>query len=327
MRPFLTLIVALLMVLTACAPRIVGAADSRGAAQFADDHLVTADGYRLPLRSWLPAARSPAAIVVAVHGFNDYSNAFSGLAGSLNTAGIGVYAYDQRGFGATVDAGLWPGATALTADVRAVLTVLRGRHPGLPLFVLGESMGGAVVLAATADEPLPVDGTILVGPAVRGRAVIPLYQEAALWLMAHTVPWLQLTGRGIDITPSDNIEMLRALGADPLVIKETRVDAIWGVVGLMDLALASAPQMTTPALIQYGALDEIIPPAATRVFLDRLPADGRHTIAIYQGGYHMLLRDLEARVPVADVIAWVRSPGAPLPSGADAVDPTVALAP
>ncbi len=327
MRRFLAPLAVVLLVLTACAPRIVGADDPAGAARFADDHVVTADRYRLPLRSWLPVAAGPTAVIVAVHGFNDYSNAFSGLAEPLNTAGIGLYAYDQRGFGATTDAGLWPGTPALTADLRAVLTVLGGRHPGVPLYVLGESMGGAVVLAATAAAPLPVDGAILVGPAVRGRAVIPLYQEAALWLMAHTVPWLQLTGRGLDITPSDNIAMLRALGADPLVIKQTRVDAIWGIVELMDVALTSAPQMTTPSLIQYGALDEIIPPPATRVFLDRLPADGRHTVAIYQAGYHMLLRDLDARVPVADVIAWVGSPSAPLPSGADTVDPTVALAP
>ena len=153
--------VVLLLGLAACVPRITGPLDGGGIARLAPDSVITADGYRLPLRSWLPssdAASAPAlasttspalaavdpvdpvAVVVAVHGFNDYSNAFRGLADPFNAAGIALYAYDQRGFGATVDAGLWAGTAALTADLRGVLMALRTRHPGVPVYVLGESM-------------------------------------------------------------------------------------------------------------------------------------------------------------------------------------------
>jgi hypothetical protein len=92
-----------------------------------------------------------------------------------------------------------------------------------------------------------------------------------LWAAAHSLPWLELSGRGLDIRPSDNVPMLRALGADPLVIKETRVDALWGVTNLMDRAAASAPALPAPALILYGEHDEIIPREAFCAALRRLP--------------------------------------------------------
>ncbi len=65
----------------------------------------------------------------------------------------------------------------------------------------------------------------------------------ALWIGARLMPGLTLTGRGLGIKPSDNIAMLRALSRDPLVIKETRVDTIYGLVNLMDAALAAAPRL------------------------------------------------------------------------------------
>jgi alpha-beta hydrolase superfamily lysophospholipase len=119
--------------------------------------------------------------------------------------------------------------------------------------------------------------------------------------------------------PSDNIEMLRALSRDPLVIKETRVDAVNGLVNLMSEALEAAPEMTKPTLLLYGEHDELVPKEPTRLWVDHLPAATRaeQRIAWYQHGYHMLLRDLEAPVVLHDVESWIADPRAPLPSGAD----------
>ena len=120
--------------------------------------------------------------------------------------------------------------------------------------------------------------------------------------------------------------MLRALSRDPLVIKQTRVDAMWGIVNLMDDALASARRFDAPALFLYGARDEIVPPDATLRMFESLPADGAHTIAVYDAGYHMLLRDLQAPTVWQDVLAWIGDRRATLPSGADRVDPVAVLA-
>jgi alpha-beta hydrolase superfamily lysophospholipase len=184
-----------------------------------------------------------------------------------------------------------------------------------------------VILAAGAEAPLAAEGAILSAPAVWGRDTMPWYQRLALWLGARLAPGATVSGRGLDITPSDNIEMLRALGRDPLVLKETRIDAVHGLVGLMDEALAGAARFEARALILYGRKDEIIPKAPTRRMIERLPisARERQITAFYAEGYHMLLRDLAAAVPLADIAAWIGDATAPLPSGADQVSAEAAL--
>lgn len=288
----------------------------------ADKAFVAADGARLPLRVWLPQGR-PKAVILALHGFNDYSNAFSVPAAAWAKQGIATYAYDQRGFGEAPRRGRWVGARLLDEDVAAASRLLRAQHPGVPLYLLGESMGGAVVITAVTGAagaaPPDVDGIILVAPAVWGRSTMNVFERVALWTGDALFPGVTLTGRGLKIKPSDNIEMLRALGRDPLIIKETRIDTIKGLVDLMDVALAAAPDLREPMLVLAGERDEVVPPRATNRWIDNLPYDARmkRRIALYPQGYHMLLRDLEAPVPVGDVASWIADPKAPLPSGAD----------
>ena len=306
---------ALALLASACAPRLQTVGPPVAAPALDGAALIATDGARLPLRRWLPDG-APEAVVVALHGFNDYSNAFADTGATLAARGVALYAYDQRGFGATARPGLWAGTEAMVADLAAMTALARGRHPGAPLYLLGDSMGGAVVMTALARGAAgPVAGAVLVAPAVWGRETMNPFYRVALWLGAHTVPWLALTGRGLDITPSDNTQMLIALGRDPLVIKETRVDAIHGLVDLMDAALDAAPAIATPLLVLYGAHDEIIPKAPTALMLDRLA--GPRAVAVYPDGDHMLMRDLQANVVHDDLAAWIAAPGAALPSGHD----------
>jgi alpha-beta hydrolase superfamily lysophospholipase len=287
--------------------------------RFTKTEFIAADGASLPLRRWLPAGR-PRAVILALHGFNDYSNAFAAPGAAWAKDGIATYAFDQRGFGAAPERGRWPGRRALAADAATACGILRRLYPGVPLYLLGESMGGAVAVVAMTGEsgaPIPdVDGVILTAPAVWGRSTMDFVPKAALWIGVRLMPGLTLTGQSLHILASDNIPMLRALGRDPLVIKQTRVDTIWGLVNLMDAALASAPRLRTRLLLLYGAHDEIIPKRPIRRFVRALPRDPR-SFAYYRHGYHMLLRDLEGPIVTADVAGWVLAPGAPLLSGAD----------
>jgi acylglycerol lipase len=287
------------------------------------DAVVMDDGARLPFRAWLPKDK-PRAVILALHGFNDYSNAFAGPGRDWEKHGVATFAYDQRGFGRAPDRGRWVGAWRLDADLAAVSRLLRARYPGVPLYILGESMGGAVVITAVAGSagaPKPVcDGIVLVAPAVWGRATMNILERVSLWAGNTLFPGLTLTGRGLNITPSDNVPMLRALAADPLVIKETRVDTIKGLVDLMDLALASAPHLKgIPMMLLYGQHDEIVPHMPTRLFITELalPQRGDSRIALYEHGYHMLLRDLDAESVIEDVATWLDNHHAALPSGAD----------
>ncbi|MSO91950.1 MAG: alpha/beta hydrolase [Rhodospirillales bacterium] len=303
-----------------CTPTVRAPGPAVTQPALADDGIRTGDGEVLPLRRWMPNGGEPKAVILALHGFNDYSNFFDEPGMFLASRGIVSYAYDQRGFGAAPHRGVWAGIPAYVGDVKATAALLRHRHPGLPVYLLGESMGGAVVMVAmTGDGPPAIDGIILSAPAVWGRETMPWYQRWALWVGARTVPWLTLTGRQLKIRASDNIEMLRALGRDPLVIKETRVDTIHGLVDLMDAALDASTRLEANGLILYGKHDEVIPKNPTRTMVERLSANGRNNIrvAYYENSYHMLLRDLGAKVLLRDIAHWIDAPGSPLPSGAD----------
>jgi alpha-beta hydrolase superfamily lysophospholipase len=307
-----------LLTLAACAPYVELPGPQVRGAMMTDSFVYTYDGAALPLRSWLPDGE-PKAVIVALHGFNDYSNSWEAPGRFWAKQGLATYAYDQRGFGKTDQRGLWHGGQVLAEDLKDVITLAHRRHPGKPLYVVGESMGGAVAMVAMAGpNPPPVDGMVLSAPAVWGRSTMNVFERAGLWFFSHTIPWFMVSGKGLDIKPSDNVDMLRALSKDPLVIKQTRIDAVHGLVDLMDAAQAAAADIKVPTLVLYGEKDEIVPPEATVKMISKLHDLGeRQRVAVYPKGYHMLLRDLQAEVVLKDVATWVTNKQKPLPSGSE----------
>jgi alpha-beta hydrolase superfamily lysophospholipase len=294
-----------------------------------DDVIQARDGARLPLRRWDAEGQEtnkPRAVIVALHGMSDYSNAFD-LPGKVwAKRGITTLAFDQRGFGRSEKPGIWAGGDAMRADLDDAVSAARARYPGVPVFVLGESMGGAVVLTAlasaaptradaSADAPtLKADGVILVAPAVWSRGDMPLLYRTALFLGAHLVPGMilsnQAAGRVVTVTPSDNVPMLRMLGRDPLFQKKTRTDTLFGLVNLMDEARTAPQDIKTapPILFLYGANDQVIPAKPTEAVIAALRSQSPKVpldVKRYEHGWHMLLRDLEGESVDNDVADWI----------------------
>lgn len=253
------------------------------------------------------------AIILALHGMNDYRTAFDFVGEYMKERSIRVVAYDQRGFGENPDWGFWPGNDALANDIIGYVNELKSQNPDIPIFLLGGSMGAAVAIIAKSRAPnLPVDGIILSGPAVwGGDALNPVYR-AVLWLARRIVPNLTLTGHSLKRQASDNIDALIQLGRDPLVIKETTVAAIGGLVDLMTEARAQLPTLEGRFFVPRGAKDEIIPPE-TQADVARLLAKQECTTAVYPNGWHMLMRDHQRDVLFADIVAWMDNQE--LPSG------------
>ncbi len=278
-----------------------------------EETISMADGRALPMRVW--HTKDPQRIILGIHGFNDYSKAFVPLAQmARESLHAQVYAYDQRGFGANNDTGQWPGDQQLIDDIRWVTQQIRQRHPALPLIVIGESMGGALVLRA-ASEPggLSADGLVLLAPAIWGMQIMPWYQRWGLEMLNTLAPDMTFTGRGIQhlgIRPTDDPKVSRDLSEDPLFIKETRVSSLYGISQLMDKALAHPMHFPLPTLVLYGLNDRIIPPAPTCAWLSRLsrnvdsvPAHVR--FVVYPEGWHMLTRQTRAAEVSDDLRDWL----------------------
>jgi alpha-beta hydrolase superfamily lysophospholipase len=323
-RPRWLAAVLLGLSVTACAPtaRVAGPPLAI-TPQLTDVGITARDGAVLPTQSWLPADGSPRAIILALHGFNDYANSYDAPGRWWAQHGVATYAYDQRGFGRNPNPGVWAGGDVMVRDMWDAAAALHDRYPDTPLFLTGESMGGAVLMTALAGRALPAGfrGVILTAPAVWSRGTMPFYQRWALAIANWTVPWLSLTPpRGlIHVQASDNIPMMIALGRDPLVVKATRVDALEGLTDLMDAAMAAAPRFKVTSLVMYGQHEELIPREPMTKALAHLPdlSQGGPRIAFYPTAWHMMLRDLHAQIVWQDILAWVTDQAAPLPSGMD----------
>jgi acylglycerol lipase len=298
------------LLLAACAPSFGPALTGSVPPSVGDDVLTARDGTRLPLRRWDADGGKPRAVIVALHGMSDYSNAFDMPGKVWAKLGITTLAYDQRGFGKNENPGIWVGADAMRSDLNDAVAAARARYPGVPVFALGESMGGAVVLSGLGSSQPPVaDGVILVAPAVWSRGDMPMLYRVALFLGAHVLPNMILpnsaAGRVKKIIASDNIPMLIALGKDPLFQKETRTATLYGLVNLMDEARTAPEHITAapPILFLYGANDQIIPKEPTEAVIAGLGAKAK--VKRYEHGYHMLLRDLEGESVDRDIADWI----------------------
>ena len=318
--------------LTACAPLAqrpeVAALGFRG-ARLRDDVFVSFDGARLGLMRWLPAgeaAREPDWAVVGLHGMNDYANAYHLAAAWWAERGIATYALDVRGFGRSPERGVWAPTDLVLEDVRALVAAVRERHPTAKVALAGISMGGALAISAMASaDPPPVDRLMLFAPAVWGWSNQPLLNRASLWATAHLMgEWVVKPPDWLtrEIMASDNIDELRRMGRDPLMIWGARSDAIYGLVGLMERAWRSTDQIRVPVAWFYGARDQIIPREPTVEAVRRLPPGAR--TAYYARGYHLLLVDRQAQAVWADAERFLRDPQAPWPpSGAPPIPASV----
>lgn len=116
---------------------------------------------------WEVSDGRPRALLLLVHGFGLHKGTFEAFGKRMAAAGIATYAVDAKGFGTWAEA---KGHQDLDFDatlieVGAILMGLRRNHPGVPVFLLGESMGGAIALQVTAMYPQYVDGLIAAAPS------------------------------------------------------------------------------------------------------------------------------------------------------------------
>lgn len=306
----------------ACAPRVqpgLTPPPGFGGLELTADAMVMGDGTRLPCRVWTPSEGQTWAALVCLHGMNDHGMAWH-LAGPWWAArGVAVFACDQRGFGAAPGRGVWAGEARMAEDLRQMTALVRARHPGVTLGVVGESMGGAVAVSAFASSrPPDADRLILLAPAVWGWSSQPWTSRAGLWLAARLMGGIAASPPDWavrDLMATDNLPELRRMSRDPGMIFETRFDTLYGLVGLMEGASGRLGALPGPTLLAYGGRDQIIPPAAMARALAEAGEPAGLTTAFYPEGRHLLVRDLDRARVLGDVLAFLRDPARPLPSG------------
>ncbi len=244
------------------------------------------DGEDVPYRLWIP--RRARAMLILLHGACDYSGAFDIIGPRLMRAGFAVLAYDQRGFGASPSRGRWMGEKRMIADLVEAATFCRIRLADtLPLFVIGESMGGAVAVHAAASHPeMDVAGLVLVAPGALASPLRRSIYYGILSLMRALASNLEVVVERVDGKGLAPAAAIRLLG-DPMVMRSIAPELLDGVIALAHSAVDAAKDVRIPALTMVGTQDDLLRQECVCQLHRNLA--GPKSWASIKGGPHLLL--------------------------------------
>jgi len=260
---------------------------------------------QLYYQRWRPAG-TPRAIIGFIHGIGGHSgqSTYTYLIHHLVGKGVALYGMDLRGHGRS------PGPRGhidhwgqYRADVGAFVTHIQDSEPGKPVFLLGQSLGGLIVLEYAVRCPEGLRGVIASAPVLTAPKTSPV-QRALLKVLSGL--WPQLRGRanlelsGLSRDPDEVAKFV----ADPLTDTRLTPRLFTEVLATLGWVQAHAPDLRIPMLLIHGSADPIIPPDGSRAFFDRVGIADK-TFKLYEGGYHQAFIDVNRQQVLADVAQWI----------------------
>lgn len=246
----------------------------------------------------------PRAVLALVHGFGEHGGRYPYLVRHLVPGGYTVYALDLRGHGRS------PGPRGYIRrwqeyreDVDRFLAMVRGNEPDLPLFLMGHSMGGLIVLEyAVHGGQEGLAGLVVSGPPLGKIGVSPLLLLLSRLLSAVWPSFSRELGKNGAILTQDP-EALAAYDADTLVHGRGTARLGTEMTAAAVRVLSRAGHIRVPILLIQGADDRLVPPAAGRAFFERLTADKQHHE--YPGGRHETHNDVCREEMLTDLEVWL----------------------
>jgi len=274
----------------------------------------SADGMQIAAYQWDPDG-PPRAAVQLTHGMGEHARRYEHVARALNDAGFVVYAQDHRGHGASADPdalgdlgkGGWAG---LVGDIGLLSTHIRAEHPGLPLILLGHSMGSFAVQQYLFDHSADADAVVLTGTAAIDLLEGALDLDQPIDLSAFNAPfapartdydWLSRDEAMVDAYVADP---RCGFGIDTASGKAMFVGARRGA----DPAQVAAIRSDLPLYIAVGEADPVNGGLALLTPLaDRYRAAGMTdvTVRTYPEARHEILNETNRDQIIAELITWI----------------------
>lgn len=260
-------------------------------------------------RAWLP--RDPArTVIVIVHGLHEHSARYGHAGTRLAAAGFAAYAADHRGHGRSDGRrGNIERMALIVEDLSSFVRFARQRHPGLPVFMVGHSLGGLIALHYATEPGMNKPGTVLSGLVVSGPAVQvsagSALQRRLAGVLSALLPNLGVVAIDADQKISRDPAVVRAYRADPLVY-HGKVKARTGaeMLATMEGLPARLPRLSLPLLILHGTEDRICASAGSVMVHERV-ASADNTLRQYPGLYHELFNEPEREQILTDLISWL----------------------
>ena len=260
-------------------------------------------GVQLYWQGKLPEG-DPTGVLLVCHGLGEHSGRYGSIEDALVPDGWAVYGLDHRGHGRSTGrrAHLDRYSDWLT-DFDAFRVLVAARHPGLPLFLLGHSMGGQIALAYALDHGAGLAGLVLSAPALASNA-IPKAAVPVLRLLARVAPTVRPAG--IDPTKvSKDPAVVADYLADPLVHHGNPTLGLSSALfAQFDVLPQRSRELRLPVLLQHGSLDELTDPAGTRA-LEAAIGTTDLTVRWYEGLWHEIYHEPEREQPLTDLREWL----------------------
>jgi len=274
---------------------------------------MTAPGDPTPVEGTLPSGQSwqgwtvdaPVGVVAIVHGLHEHGGRYAAVAARLARAGHASYAVDHPGHGRSPGTRGNIGSMAGTVDgVAALVRLAAQRHPGLPLFVYGHSLGGLIALQYLTGSPdAGIRGAVISAPA--------LDTSAASGVQRRVAPVLSRLLPDLGVLSLD----AEAISRDPAVVADYRNDPLnhTGKVRArtgseMMLTVAGMPQrlrsLTMPLFVLHGGADRLVPTAASEM-VPAYAGSADLTRTVYPGLFHEPHNEPEKEQVLDDVVAWL----------------------
>jgi alpha-beta hydrolase superfamily lysophospholipase len=275
-------------------------------ANHIDGRFAGTGGAQLFYQAWLPESGRSRAVLVNLHGLGDHSGLYPKLANRVPGSGFALYAYDMRGNGRS------PGQRAYLRgwyeyrnDLHAFLALVREWEPGCPIFLLGNSLGGLVVLEYVLHHPEGLAGVIAAAPPLGKLSVPPILMLLGR-LLSRVLPRFSLRV-GMDLTGlARDPAVVEAVLTDPLFHRRGTARLSTEVVAAISRVQDRAGDFPLPVFIVHGSADRMVPPDGSRDFFSKVRTPGSE-LKEYAGAYHGLFADLNADEVLGDVLSWMEA--------------------
>lgn len=265
--------------------------------------LRTADGIGLAAQAWLPPA--PRAVIALVHGIAEHGGRYEAFAARAVARGIGVVTLDLRGHGRS------PGERSYVErfddyllDVDALWARARELAAGMPLFLMGHSMGGAIALRWAAQRRQAMAGLILSSAALKIGGDVPRLLIALAPLLSRWLPHLRGTRFDPSVISRDPA-VVAAYVNDPLVsLKAPPARTGAELLAAMEANRAAAAGLDLPVYLFHGDADRLTDPAGSREILAAWRGADK-TLRLWPGSRHETMNDLDREAVIAELLDWV----------------------
>jgi alpha-beta hydrolase superfamily lysophospholipase len=244
------------------------------------------------------SADEPRVIVLLAHGYGEHAGRYEHVAQALvDELGAAVYAPDHRGHGRTDGAtGLVEDGEGITQDLHDVADQARADHPGLPVVLIGHSMGGLIATRFAQRWGDELSALVLSGPA------IGTYPAFEMLLGMDPIPDVPIDPAVLSRDPAVG----EAYAADELVyhgpFQRTTLEQLLAA----GARVQEGPSFgALPTLWVHGGEDMLVPLEQTRPAIEHVRGDAFEE-KIYEGARHEVFNETNRDEVIGDVVAFLK---------------------